>query len=179
MRWLVRLLTCRCGVRTEPARPRYGYVQDFANPDGSKRGPKGRRLCLVCGVEVTPPKRSYCSAECVQRWLIRTRSGSARRAVRQRDKGICVACGIDCVALKKMLIHAWREYGRTFTMALKTRLGIRKHPLGKSYWEADHIVPVAEGGGSCDLDGFRTLCLWCHRLETTALMRRLKTHRAS
>lgn len=40
-------------------------------------------------------------------------------------------------------------------------------------WEADHIVPVVEGGGECGLDGLRTLCLPCHKAETARLRRRL------
>jgi len=39
-------------------------------------------------------------------------------------------------------------------------------------WEADHVTPVIEGGGECGLDGYRTLCLPCHRRETAALARR-------
>jgi 5-methylcytosine-specific restriction protein A len=40
-------------------------------------------------------------------------------------------------------------------------------------WEADHIVPVAEGGGQCSLNGYRTLCLGCHKAETRKLRKRL------
>ena len=39
----------------------------------------------------------------------------------------------------------------------------------KSLWDADHLVPVAEGGGQCDLSNMRTLCLLCHREATAAL----------
>lgn len=39
-------------------------------------------------------------------------------------------------------------------------------------WEADHVVPVVEGGGLCGLDNYRTLCLPCHRQETAKLARR-------
>lgn len=39
-------------------------------------------------------------------------------------------------------------------------------------WQADHIVPIAEGGGECGLDGLRTLCTCCHKRETRALARR-------
>jgi 5-methylcytosine-specific restriction endonuclease McrA len=45
----------------------------------------------------------------------------------------------------------------------------------KSMWDADHILPVAEGGGQCDLSNMRTLCLRCHRMVTSALRLRLKT----
>src|SRR5579875_601178 len=45
----------------------------------------------------------------------------------------------------------------------------------KTLWDADHIVPVAEGGGECDLSNMRTLCLKCHRAHTAELRARLRT----
>jgi hypothetical protein len=38
-------------------------------------------------------------------------------------------------------------------------------------------VPVAEGGGECDLSNMRTLCLRCHRAATAALRTRLASYR--
>jgi 5-methylcytosine-specific restriction endonuclease McrA len=49
----------------------------------------------------------------------------------------------------------------------------------KSLWDADHIVPVAEGGGECDLSNLRTLCLKCHRQATAELRKRLKAKGAA
>ncbi len=43
-----------------------------------------------------------------------------------------------------------------------------------SLWQADHIIPVSEGGGQCGLDNIRTLCLACHDIETAKLRKRLK-----
>jgi 5-methylcytosine-specific restriction endonuclease McrA len=43
----------------------------------------------------------------------------------------------------------------------------------RSLWDADHIVAVAEGGGQCDLDNLRTLCVACHREATARLRARL------
>lgn len=43
---------------------------------------------------------------------------------------------------------------------------------GRHTWEADHILPVVEGGGECDLSNLRTLCLPCHRAETAKLAKR-------
>ncbi len=43
-------------------------------------------------------------------------------------------------------------------------------------WEADHIVPVIERPASeppCGLDGFRTLCVPCHRFVTAELRQRM------
>lgn len=42
-------------------------------------------------------------------------------------------------------------------------------------WEADHIVPVVEGGGGCGLEGYRTLCRPCHVQVTRELRARLST----
>lgn len=46
-------------------------------------------------------------------------------------------------------------------------------PWGKHLWEMDHIIPVSEGGGMCDLSNLRTLCIPCHKRETAALKKRL------
>lgn len=42
----------------------------------------------------------------------------------------------------------------------------------RTLWDADHIVPVVEGGGECDLSNIRTLCVNCHRAATLALRER-------
>ena len=42
----------------------------------------------------------------------------------------------------------------------------------RSLWDADHIVPVVEGGGGCGLGNYRTLCVVCHRGETALLASR-------
>jgi hypothetical protein len=56
--------------------------------------------------------------------------------------------------------------------ALLKKWGLRESSR-KSLWDADHIVPVAEGGGQCDLSNMRTLCLLCHREATAALRVRM------
>ena len=39
------------------------------------------------------------------------------------------------------------------------------------------FIPVAEGGGECDLSNMRTLCLKCHRAVTDLLRERLVRQR--
>ena len=51
---------------------------------------------------------------------------------------------------------------------------IAAKPRAGDLWQADHIVPVSEGGGEADLDNYRTLCDPCHARETAALHERLK-----
>lgn len=95
-------------------------------------------------------------------------------ALMKRDKGICACCGLDTVALEKLIREAgrrvsgvgkWRGPYRNASMLL-VRFGLTVHEAGKSLWEADHIVPVEEGGGCCGLDNFATLCIWCHKEKT-------------
>jgi 5-methylcytosine-specific restriction endonuclease McrA len=52
--------------------------------------------------------------------------------------------------------------------------GLKSVMARRTLWDADHILPVAEGGGECDLENLRTLCLPCHREVTAELRRRLK-----
>ena len=48
-------------------------------------------------------------------------------------------------------------------------------PKESDFWQADHELAVAEGGGSTGLDNLRTLCTPCHGGETEKLFARLKT----
>jgi 5-methylcytosine-specific restriction endonuclease McrA len=91
-----------------------------------------------------------------------------RQRVFERDHGICFRCGVDC---QKALLEMKRARGPA-RLRLVQAWGLARNR--KSLWDADHIVPVAEGGGECDLDNMRTLCLKCHKLQTSALRERLK-----
>lgn len=45
------------------------------------------------------------------------------------------------------------------------------------FWQADHITPVAEGGGLAGLDNLQTLCTPCHVAKTAAQAGRRKVER--
>jgi 5-methylcytosine-specific restriction enzyme A len=127
-----------------------------------KRGP-----CRWCGAEVPSRRRTFCGPGCVHQWRLRTDPGYLREQVFARDRGVCAGCGLDTEALRKdkrKLDYAAR---RQFEKDWGGR---------RNLWDADHIVPVAEGGGECDLSNMRTLCLKCHREATAALRARLKTN---
>ena len=115
-------------------------------------GTNGRAACLNCGGDITEKTRStFCRKECADAFYIRSRPDHARLRVFERDKGICAKCGRDVFA----------GTGR------KPRSG----GTG-DLWQADHILPVIEGGGECTLDNLRTLCTACHHEETAALAKR-------
>ena len=89
--------------------------------------------------------------------MAKTSPSYMRYLVWKRDHGVCAACGQDTIAGK------FHGNGSPQTN--------RAQGTG-DFWQADHIVPVVEGGGECGLAGFRTLCTACHKAETADLARR-------
>lgn len=114
------------------------------------RGPNGRALCRQCGKEVPGGRRSFCGQPCVEQWRVRTDPGYLRRLVFDRDRGVCALC----------LTDVFKQANRT----PRVRSG--------DLWQADHVLPVVEGGGECDLANLRTLCTACHKRETAKLAAR-------
>ena len=131
------------------------------------RGEAGRLLCRWCSVEVPKGRRTFCSDWCVHEWRLRTDPGYLREKVLERDRGICAGCGIDCLHAELQLRRLRGASRLKASLAWGLRPGTRK-----SLWDADHIVPVVEGGGECDLANIRTLCLKCHRTATAELRKR-------
>src|SRR6185369_4856712 len=131
------------------------------------RGPNGRGLCRWCSLEVPRRRYTFCSDFCVHEWKLRTQPGYLREQVLHRDRGICACCYIDTIAEARRLRYA-RGTNRESLLA---HWGLRRRSR-KSLWDADHIVPVIEGGGECDLENIRTLCLRCHRAATVQMRRR-------
>ncbi len=138
------------------------------------KGDHGRPLCRWCNLDVPPRRSTFCSDWCVHEWKIRSDPGYLRDQVFERDQGICAICRIDTRAA---YVELKRARG-THRERLLARWGLKKINR-KSLWDADHIVSVAEGGGECDVHNLRTLCLVCHRRETSALRQRLAAKRAT
>ena len=141
-----------------------------------RRGPNGLPLCRWCDLEILAKRRrTFCSDYCVHQWRLRSDPGYLRDQVFARDQGRCAVCDSDTLAifaaLKRARGTARQEGLRVF--------GMRSIKSRRSLWDADHIIPVAEGGGQCDLDNLRTLCLLCHREETARLRARLQAQRAA
>lgn len=124
------------------------------------RGPNGRALCRYCANEVPAGRRTFCGGAqasfvyrdgryitpghgCVHEHCLRSDPGYARKCVWARDQGKCELCPATS-----------------------------SHRGASHEWQADHRVPVVEGGGACGLENLRTLCTACHRLETAKLAAR-------
>ena len=141
----------------------------------AERGAGGRPLCRWCRLEILAARRrSFCSEFCVHQWRLRSDPGYLREQVYARARGVCALCAMDTVAAMGELKRS-RGRQRTELLAMWGLASVRAR---RSLWDADHIRPVAEGGGQCDLENLRTLCLPCHREVTAELRRRLRKQTA-
>lgn len=140
-------------------------------PNLLARGPNGLALCRWCDLEILAKRRrTFCSEYCVHQHRLRTDPGYLRDQVHARDHGVCALCDADTSA-----IYAALKRSRGAAKAAGLSLyGMKSITARRSLWDADHILPVAEGGGQCDLDNLRTLCLPCHREVTAQLRLRLR-----
>ena len=139
------------------------------------RGPNGLPLCRWCQLEILQKRRrTFCSAYCVHQWRLRSDPGYLREQVLLRERGVCASCGTDTLLAYSALK---RSRGKARADALKM-WGVRSVAARRSLWDADHILPVAEGGGQCDVENLRTLCLPCHREATAMLQVRLRRRQA-
>jgi 5-methylcytosine-specific restriction endonuclease McrA len=177
----------RWGWRTEIPRDRFARIGKWGETGIQGIGPNGRILCLCgCGREVPVSKRHTTKFRpgCWEEWAKVHDASTVRRHVWKRDKGVCAECRVDTEALKretaaKLGEDVRRNWDGNFYFVGFSRAARRAHhiPPGfpdvdRAWWEADHRVPVIEGGGLCSLEGMRTLCIPCHKKATAALAAR-------
>lgn len=146
----------------------------------------GKGRCRWCGGKLPKARRSWCSDECVGDYMIRANAATAAARVFERDRGVCALCGRDCerlrAAVERVTRREYQDAPRStlfyrLSRAYRSQLVMAGFSTGQRLWHMDHIVPVAEGGGSCGLDNLRTLCQPCHKRETAMLARRLADRR--
>ena len=139
-------------------KPRILATAGWVDPNALPKGPNGRALCRYCGAEVAVGKRTFCS------------DGRAKFV---RGTGAYEKEGRGCV--HEHCVRSQPHYARACVWARdqgQCALCPKVCSRAGHAWQADHIVPVVEGGGSCGLDGLRTLCTDCHKRETAKLASR-------
>lgn len=167
---------------------------------------EGRPLCRWCGELVVSPRRSWCSKACVKEYEDATRlmsSTGQRDHLLKLERGVCRSCGLDVEKLQKRMRRAYRLAMYFERVRLQDNVALRhlstrqraaamigqlvqrrigrtagKLDIWRSWWEADHIVPLIEGGDH-SADNLRTLCIWCHRGETANLATRRAAARSA
>lgn len=156
------------------------YMGKLVHRSMLDRTEEGLVKCRWCGNGVKPPRRTMCSQECVHELMIRKSGRYLRDCTYMRDKGICSICNVDTKNIAKQLLllkekNMIDEYNimlKEYNISKKRKIWKRKH--GGGLWDADHIVPVKEGGGMCGLENIRTLCIKCHKMETKKLAQKKK-----
>lgn len=133
-----------------------------------RTGPNGRNLCLWCETELGPRRRVWCADACANAYWDGATWRGVRAKVAKRDKGVCAMCGADCRSLRR----TYAALPKTKRKAFAERWNVPSRRRRKTWWDADHIVALAEGGTN-ELENLRTLCLTCHKAQTRALATRL------
>lgn len=178
----------RHGWRTEYPRDKFARAGEWGKTGIQGIGPHGRILCLCgCGVEVAASKRRTTTAKatCWQTWAKVHNPATVRHAVFRRDKGVCAKCKADTERMRAELeARVMTKLGIRVCYSWAQRSAGIESPEGfpdidRHWWENDHVIPVVEGGGLCDLSGYRTLCIPCHREATAALAKRRADRRRS
>jgi len=93
-----------------------------------------------------------CSKECTRLWqksFIHYGWGEFRIKVFRRDNFTCVECGL---VSNQMMSH-W------------TGAEFERIPNMRNY-VADHIIPIALGGGEFEMENIQTLCRPCNKIKT-------------
>ncbi|EDQ88437.1 uncharacterized protein MONBRDRAFT_26139 [Monosiga brevicollis MX1] len=129
------------------------------------------RHCFVIGCQ------NACNVFVIAGWQTGT-GGSIRRRLAELEQGVCQLCHLDCQTLLYNLKGASTTSERLRLLAqttlhklpLERRERIARAPKAADLWQADHIVPVCEGGGEAEIEEFRTLCTVCHQGETQRLV---------
>jgi 5-methylcytosine-specific restriction endonuclease McrA len=132
-------------------RARVVTAEQWGKPE---RDADGQPVCRWCRGLVKAPRRTFCGDACVHEWKIRSSPWYVRKQVKKRDKGTCRLCGLH-------VVKAHREWTRSKPPAAD-RAARKAWRAARPRWEADHIVPVADGGGECGLENYRLLCRACH-----------------
>ncbi len=105
--------------------------------------------CRGCGGVIPNGRQTWCSKRCVRLYDPK----SVIIAVKNRDKGICAACGAQTRGMDAPTFY---------------RLATRDDPYNYRFPKAefDHVVSFADGGLTV-LENMRTLCKTpCHRERT-------------
>ena len=121
--------------------------------------------CRWCGKGVKPPRRTMCSPECAKEIRIRSNHKFMKQEVYKRDKGICSICKVDTKIIAKNALKLDLKEKTTYleNYNISSSRKIWKRKFGGGLWDADHILPVKDGGGCCGLENLRTLCISCHK----------------
>jgi hypothetical protein len=150
---------------------RYLENRGWIDPMTLRINEHGYRECRYCNQSIIPPKRTFCSKQCVHEYRLRSSGSYLRQCVYARDLGICAGCGVDTKFIARQLMDAMDNLDKLNELRTQYNIHNKRNITslkknGGGLWDADHIIDVQNGGGSCGLENIRTLCIKCHKKKT-------------
>jgi hypothetical protein len=180
---------CSCGCGRHPVYPRRNWFSQECvekwrevndqNHIRYKVFARDKGVCAICGCDTERVKRRLSWSTVENRWNPQLNSWSARyRPEGSSGQFNKEQWDRDEARWYRYRYRVHRAYDKRVAAALEAGWPRFSWPHGtRACWEADHIVPVIEGGGQCTFEGFRTLCVPCHKNVTRELHARLKERR--
>lgn len=177
-RWCSEDCVLAYRVRAEPSYARFLVEQ------------RDHGVCAVCRRDCVLIERQVRLRDLavVADWW--AREGRAKRIAMDERSGTAARYGRSYAAsflerpptvdVRQGYLSSWswvdREVGVLLEAARRELLapldGMDRWWWRKTFWDADHVVAVASGGGECDLSNLQTLCLPCHAFRTAQQARR-------
>jgi hypothetical protein len=134
------------------------------------------KACAWCSSNLTQAQRIakavYCSQECAETGRLR-RGGWASAAIRSAmfalEAGVCQKCNTNAHAFYGQImalepaarLNRYQSAKWRMPASNKAYQAMLNDPKEGDFWQVDHKVAVAEGGGNCGLENLRTLCVPC------------------
>ena len=105
----------------------------------------------------------YCSFECAEKQRLRAGSTRIRSQLFALERGVCQECGMDAHAFFKHVsslepstrLNVLLDKGFAIPKTSAAMQRFLNDPREHDFWQADHKVAVAKGGGLCGLDNFQ------------------------
>lgn len=185
----VTVCSCGCGRIPQPPRQTW-FSQDCVDTWREKNDPgyirqqlkkRDKGICAACGCDSEAEYQKWINARKeANRLLVWLEQKEERRiafmvpAEQRHDWHRIARMEIwpDCMTAGKLCNKkiAIKREAEILRIMGPHRVG---WTAGRSTaWDADHIIPVVEGGGLCGLDNYRTLCHPCHKICTAQLAAR-------
>lgn len=176
------LCSCGCGRRPPKGR-RYWFSQECVDQWKSRHDPQYQRvkllerdrgICNACGRDMERAMRRV-----GDRFKLHNQYEPNSRFWRCRSR----AGEPAAVRMRRIWWDRWPALQERLERLRKDRIhrmlldGYPVH-ISVSWWQADHILPVAQGGARSGIDELQTLCHGCHTLKTKLDNERTRAARA-
>lgn len=179
-------VVCSCGCGRPPGPGRRTWhsqecvdrwmVANSSQYVRSKLFERDKGVCAMCGVDSVKAERR--ARKAMSHYWQQWHGYHARIDSWHRRHG----WSVPVPEFLKQMTDRSRWYLPRINRAMESRLAAMRADgwnvnRRSSWWEADHIVPVVEGGGQCGIENYRTLCVRCHLKVTRELRARLSAKR--